>query len=74
VVSTDCPAGPAEILIGGRLGRLVPVGDAEAMAEAIRATLAAPPPADLLRRRADDFSLEKIGGEYLDLLRQGRGG
>jgi glycosyltransferase involved in cell wall biosynthesis len=74
VVSTDCPAGPAEILMGGRLGRLVPVGDAEAMAEAIRATLAAPTPAELLRRRADDFSLEKIGGEYLDLLRQRRGG
>jgi glycosyltransferase involved in cell wall biosynthesis len=74
VVSTDCPAGPAEILMGGRLGRLVPVGDAGAMAEAIRATLAAPTPSDVLRRRADDFSLAKIGGEYLDLLRKGRSG
>lgn len=39
VVSTDCPSGPAEILAGGRFRRLVPVGDAHALAEAIAATL-----------------------------------
>ena len=68
VVSTDCPAGPAEILDGGKYGRLVPVGDAQALAEAILATLAAPPPADVLRRRAQDFSLEKIGAQYMEAL------
>jgi len=44
------------------------VGNAEALAEAILATLAAPPPAELLRRRASDFSLEKIGAEYLQAI------
>ena len=34
-VATDCPSGPAEILQGGRLGPLVPVGDERAMAAAI---------------------------------------
>lgn len=39
-VATDCPSGPAEVTDGGRLGWLVPVGDATAMADAIVAALA----------------------------------
>jgi glycosyltransferase involved in cell wall biosynthesis len=39
VVSTDCPSGPREILQDGRLGRLVPVGDAPALARAMAETL-----------------------------------
>ncbi|QDS93753.1 N-acetylgalactosamine-N,N'-diacetylbacillosaminyl-diphospho-undecaprenol 4-alpha-N-acetylgalactosaminyltransferase [Roseimaritima multifibrata] len=35
VVSTDCPSGPREILNEGELGRLVPVADSVAMADAI---------------------------------------
>lgn len=44
VVSTDCPVGPREILEGGRLGELVPVGDVPAMAQAIVRALDRPPP------------------------------
>lgn len=36
VVSTDCPHGPSEILDRGRYGLLVPVGDAAALADAVR--------------------------------------
>lgn len=43
VVSTDCPAGPAEILDGGVYGPLVPVGDAVALAMAIESVLDSPP-------------------------------
>src|SRR5574337_1652302 len=39
VVSTDCLSGPAEILVSGAYGSLVPVGDDAAMAQAILSVL-----------------------------------
>jgi glycosyltransferase involved in cell wall biosynthesis len=35
VLATDCPSGPAELLYGGRLGRLVPPADSKRLADAI---------------------------------------
>jgi glycosyltransferase involved in cell wall biosynthesis len=52
VVSTDCPSGPREVLENGRLGPLVPVGDAEALAAAIGRTLDQPLPAATLSSEA----------------------
>jgi glycosyltransferase involved in cell wall biosynthesis len=68
IVSTDCPSGPAEILDRGRYGRLVPVGDAAAMAEAILTTLSNPPDRDVLRARGAVFSVARAVDAYLDLL------
>ena len=42
VVSTDCPTGPREVLANGRFGRLVPVGDPAALANAIEQALDQP--------------------------------
>ncbi|HEX6011815.1 MAG TPA: glycosyltransferase [Geminicoccaceae bacterium] len=67
-VSTDCPSGPAEILDGGRYGRLVPVGDEAAMADALGATLDGPPEAATLRQRAQAFSLDRAVDRYEELL------
>ena len=67
VVSTDCPSGPAEILEDGKWGRLTPVGDIEALANAMKATLDEPANRDTARRAAD-FSLEKAVLSYLQVL------
>jgi glycosyltransferase involved in cell wall biosynthesis len=68
VVSTDCPSGPAEILENGQYGRLVPVGDPAAMAQAIIATLEAPPDRGLLQKRASLFSVDRAVEQYLEVL------
>lgn len=67
VVSTACPTGPREILQEGRYGRLVPVGDAAAMAKAIRDTLESPPPREWLAQRARFFSVERSFERYREL-------
>jgi glycosyltransferase involved in cell wall biosynthesis len=68
VVSTDCPSGPAEILDNGEFGALVPVGDPDALAAAILATLAAPPDRDRLIARAQVFSFETSIDNYEAVL------
>ena len=68
VVSTDCESGPAEILAGGKFGRLVPPGNPVSLAVAIEAALENPIPRNVLRERANDFSIEAILPQYLELL------
>jgi glycosyltransferase involved in cell wall biosynthesis len=68
VVSTDCPYGPGEILDGGRYGRLVPVGDADALARAMGDTLADPPDRSLLLQRAEYYTVGRSVDGYLGAL------
>lgn len=68
VVSTDCPSGPAEILDGGRFGRLVPPGDPQALAEAVAATLDDPVPAARLRQAAERFRVSTVSRRYLEIM------
>jgi glycosyltransferase involved in cell wall biosynthesis len=68
VVSTDCPSGPREILEDGKWGKLLPVGDVEAMAEAILASLQGEtqrPSREILESR---FGLDTIIDQYLSIL------
>jgi glycosyltransferase involved in cell wall biosynthesis len=44
VIATACESGPDEILAGGRYGTLVPVGDVDAMADAVGRALEHPTP------------------------------
>ena len=67
IVSTDCRSGPREILQNGAYGRLVPVGNAESLADAIEGELAEGPkdvPDDAWRI----FTVESAVNRYLSLM------
>lgn len=71
VVAARCPSGPDEILEEGRWGRLVPVGDVQALATAMAQALEQPAPdREALRARAASFSLERALEQYLHLWQQ----
>jgi glycosyltransferase involved in cell wall biosynthesis len=66
IVSTDCPHGPSEILEKGRWGKLVPVGNDQAVAGAILDSLWSEPVDG--RARARDFAVEEAARKYLALI------
>jgi len=67
VVATDCPSGPRELLADGRHGRLVPVGDAPAMAtallDALEGRVPAPPQESWV-----GYEQARVVDDYLELL------
>lgn len=67
VVATDCDSGPREVLDNGRLGRLVPVGDPGALAQAMLASLSDVPPA-LSRAATDRLAPAAVARSYERLL------
>jgi glycosyltransferase involved in cell wall biosynthesis len=67
-VSTDCPSGPREILGPCCPEALVPVGDHQALARVINATLAHPPAKTRLIERAQGFSIGASAQAYLAAL------
>jgi glycosyltransferase involved in cell wall biosynthesis len=67
-VATDCPSGPAETLQEGRVGLLVPVGDADAMAGAVLRTLDQPPDPARLRAAVREYTVAENARRYAELL------
>lgn len=68
VVSTDCISGPGEILDNGKYGSLVPVGDSQAMADAMSKALDMPADKSALRERGLEFSVANSATQYIDLI------
>lgn len=70
IVSVDCRSGPDEILAHGKYGTLVEPGKEELFAQAVRESLRERPDKDALRRRAQDFSLERSADGYLRIVEE----
>jgi len=68
VVATDCRSGPREILAGGRVAPLVPVGDDAAMAAAMAEVLRAPPASATLQAAVGDYECDRATARYLQVL------
>lgn len=64
-VSTDCPAGPAEILTGELAAFLSPRGDADALAENIKKVIKNPP--DIVAHHFERFDATICARKYLEL-------
>ena len=60
VVSTECPSGPKEILLDGKAGPLVPVGDFEVLAQEIL---------NLLKDQKGAMHFVELGQNHLNRFR-----
>lgn len=68
IVSTDCEAGPAELLDGGRYGRLVPTRDEQALTRAMINVLEKPSNPERQRARAAEITGRRNLARYEELL------
>lgn len=69
VISTNCIGGPSEILQEGMYGELVPVDDPETLSQSILEMTNKKHDKEILIKRAQDFSLERISNKYVNYFR-----
>jgi glycosyltransferase involved in cell wall biosynthesis len=68
IVSTDCEAGPREILRDGAYGTLVPVGDSSGMADAILNVLRGSQLPKIPQEALDRFQRDRVIDQYLGIM------
>ena len=68
IVSTDCPSGPREILQNGKYGKLVPMSDIEALADAIERTLSGEVENFDPRKAVEPFTARYASQLYLEVF------
>ena len=67
-ISTDCPTGPREVLQDGKYGYLVPIGDPDAMANAIEQALCNPISDKLLAEAIRPFEERVVIERHFEVL------
>lgn len=76
-VSFDCPTGPSEIVRHGEDGLLVPAGDVDALARAMKRLMGNPAARRALGRRArsvvDRFAVDRVLDRWEEVLASARG-
>jgi glycosyltransferase involved in cell wall biosynthesis len=65
VVSTNCPTGPAEILVGDLSQFLSPVGDVEKLASNIKKAIDSP--VKITTKHIEKFNAKEIARQYIEL-------
>lgn len=74
VISTDCDFGPRDMITDHVNGLLTPVGDAQALTDAMLEVAENPELAEALGRNAvkvrEEYAPEKIGRQWLDLIEE----
>ncbi len=68
VVSTDCPSGPAEMLQGGRIAPLVPMGDYQQLSKAMNSQLQTPSQDLRLAQAVQEYRADVSARRYLQAL------
>lgn len=72
VVATNCKSGPKEIITNEKDGYVVPVGDAESVADKLEKIIRNPELRSIMSEnaisKAQEYSLDYIGHKYLDLF------
>lgn len=68
LVSTDCPSGPEEILAQGRYGKIVPVGDVAAIAQAIGEQLDDPIDPAIVAEGVRRFGEDAVIARHFEVL------
>jgi len=72
VVATDCRCGPREITQNGKYGALVPVGDVDALSNAILDALENPQQGEWLKTAVQDYTMRKSAAAYLEAMGLGK--
>jgi glycosyltransferase involved in cell wall biosynthesis len=74
VVAFDCPTGPGEMIEHGRSGLLVPLGDVDGLAAALRTLIEDAEMRDRLGEaalaRSRDYTVDRVGARWLSLLEE----